>query len=102
MLYVREAPKKGFRLSERLLVSRKHSARLRGRIARYVVVRQGDLDWNGSTFAASRFAEITAVNAPDWQAELDLHSELVNKLGERLPAAVKGRFESLKGQLGQG
>ena len=55
-----------------------------------------NLDWNGLAFGAEKFANITAVNHAQWQQELTLHDELLNKLKYHLPAEMKSRYATLK------
>ena len=58
-----------------------------------------DLDWKGLAFGTEKFTQITAVNKAQWQQELTLHDELLNKLEYRLPAEMKSRYSALKQSL---
>ena len=60
------------------------------------IPQYGNLDWNGLAFGAEKFANITAVNQSQWQQELTLHDELLNKLQYHLPAEMKSRYAALK------
>ena len=55
-----------------------------------------NLDWNGLAFCTEKFASITAINQAQWQQELTLHDELLNKLQYHLPAEMKTRYSTLK------
>jgi phosphoenolpyruvate carboxykinase (GTP) len=55
------------------------------------------LDMHGmESFGKERLEAATAVEKSQWTDEMKLHGELVQKLAERLPAAVKKRYEELK------
>jgi phosphoenolpyruvate carboxykinase (GTP) len=57
-----------------------------------VMPRYEDLNWNGlAKMAATRFAELSEVNAAAWREELHSHDELFARLGPRLPAALEAR-----------
>jgi phosphoenolpyruvate carboxykinase (GTP) len=55
-----------------------------------------DLDWQGLSFSPEMYAQITAVSSSQWRQELALHDELLNKLHDRLPAAMSSRYQALK------
>ncbi len=55
------------------------------------------LDWQGLTFAPTKFATLTAINPIEWQQELKLHDELLNKLAHNLPTVMRTRYEALRG-----
>ena len=57
------------------------------------------LDWSGTNFSEDNFKAITLVNQSQWQQELVLHDELLNKLEYHLPAALKNRYGALKETL---
>ena len=60
-----------------------------------------DLDWKGlEGFAAEKYAAISSIDKPMWKQEMPLHREFFDKLGARLPGAMKARFERLEGELG--
>jgi phosphoenolpyruvate carboxykinase (GTP) len=55
------------------------------------------LDMQGlESFGADKFSAATAVEKPQWSKEMGLHGELIQKLSDRLPGAIKQRFEELK------
>ncbi len=47
-----------------------------------------DLNWTGSNFSATQYAQITSIDKGAWTAELALHDELFAQLKNRLPAAL--------------
>jgi hypothetical protein len=53
------------------------------------------LNWTGSDFTAEQFAQVTTQSADQWTAELDSHLELFDKIGSRLPEALRTRREAL-------
>ncbi|HET9580915.1 MAG TPA: phosphoenolpyruvate carboxykinase (GTP) [Usitatibacter sp.] len=59
------------------------------------------LDMDGVPgFTAERFVAATAVDKSQWSQEMKLHAELIEgKLGERVPAPVRSRYEELKAQF---
>ena len=58
--------------------------------------RYEDLDWNGLAFSREQFDHAISVDADAWRKELELHTELFEKLAERLPAALRRSRESLQ------
>ena len=65
------------------------------------VPRHKDIDWQGlEGFAAEKYLAISAIDKSMWKQEMPLHREFFDKLGERLPPAMKARFETLAGSLG--
>jgi phosphoenolpyruvate carboxykinase (GTP) len=55
------------------------------------------LDMQGlESFGADKLAAATHVERAQWGDEMKLHGELVQKLADRIPAAVKKRYEELK------
>jgi phosphoenolpyruvate carboxykinase (GTP) len=54
-----------------------------------------DINWQGSDFSAAEFEKITSQDKALWLKELESHTELFNKLGERLPAELKARQAEL-------
>jgi phosphoenolpyruvate carboxykinase (GTP) len=55
-----------------------------------------DLHWDGLDFSAEQFNDVMTVSKSDWQAEVQLHSELFEQLKHRLPAellATRGKIE---------
>ncbi len=49
------------------------------------------LNWTGFDFTKEQFETVTAQDKEQWIKELESHTELFNKLGDRLPAALKAR-----------
>ncbi|MET0312398.1 MAG: phosphoenolpyruvate carboxykinase (GTP), partial [Burkholderiaceae bacterium] len=47
--------------------------------------RYEDLNWQGLSFSAAQYAQVTSIEKKDWQAELALHTELFQQLSYRLP-----------------
>ncbi|HEX4943752.1 MAG TPA: phosphoenolpyruvate carboxykinase domain-containing protein, partial [Usitatibacteraceae bacterium] len=65
------------------------------------VPRHKDIDWRGmDSFGADKYLAITAIDKAMWKQEMPLHREFFDKLGERLPAVMRQRYESLAGLLG--
>jgi phosphoenolpyruvate carboxykinase (GTP) len=64
------------------------------------VPAHGDLDWRGlESFGADQFAAITAIDKAEWRHELQLHYELVDKLGATVPDEMKQRYDALGAAL---
>ena len=49
----------------------------------------GDLHWSGLDYSAEKFAKAIHVAVDDWKNELKLHTELFDRLGERVPKELK-------------
>ncbi len=49
------------------------------------------LNWTGSDFTKEQFDLVTSQDKDQWIKELESHTELFDKLGERLPEALKTR-----------
>jgi phosphoenolpyruvate carboxykinase (GTP) len=60
-----------------------------------IVPRYSDLHWDGLAFEQGKYATLTQINKAQWEAELKLHDELLAKLANRLPAAIKQRNAEL-------
>jgi phosphoenolpyruvate carboxykinase (GTP) len=58
-----------------------------------------DLTWDGLNFTAEQFETITSIDKDAWKAELDLHTELFDKLKYRLPAALEATKAALASRL---
>lgn len=54
-----------------------------------------DLNWTGSDFTKEQFAQVTSQDKALWVKEIESHTELFDKLGERLPKALKDRQAAL-------
>jgi phosphoenolpyruvate carboxykinase (GTP) len=44
-----------------------------------------DMHWDGIDFSAEKFKKVIAASVDEWKSELKLHSELFDRLGDRLP-----------------
>jgi phosphoenolpyruvate carboxykinase (GTP) len=65
------------------------------------VPRHKDIDWKGlEGFAAEKYLSISAIDLAMWKQEMPLHREFFDKLGARLPGAMRQRFETLARKLG--
>ena len=53
------------------------------------------LNWNGTDFSKEQFDLVTSQDKDQWIKELESHTELFNKLGDRLPEALKKRQAEL-------
>ena len=49
----------------------------------------GDMHWSGLDYSAEKFAKAIHVAIDDWKNELKLHTELFDRLGDRLPKELK-------------
>jgi len=58
-----------------------------------------DLDWNGLDFSREQYQQITAIDQGEWNAELELHEELFEKLRNRLPQELVDAKNRLKARL---
>jgi phosphoenolpyruvate carboxykinase (GTP) len=57
----------------------------------------GDLNWQGSSFSAAQYEQITSIDKAAWLQEIQLHSELFDTLQYHLPpalTAVKNDWEA--------
>lgn len=54
-----------------------------------------DLNWTGSDFTKEQFVQVTSQDKDLWVKEIESHTELFDKLGERLPKALKDRQAEL-------
>ncbi len=64
------------------------------------VPAHGDLDWRGlESFGADKFAAITAIDKAEWRQELQLHYELVDRLGATVPEEMIKRYDGLGAAL---
>ncbi|MGL5213391.1 MAG: phosphoenolpyruvate carboxykinase domain-containing protein, partial [Acinetobacter junii] len=53
------------------------------------------LNWTGIDFSKEQFETVTAQDKDQWIKELESHTELFTKLGDRLPQALKDRQNEL-------
>ncbi|MBC3833094.1 phosphoenolpyruvate carboxykinase (GTP) [Undibacterium amnicola] len=58
-----------------------------------------DLTWDGLSFTSEQFDLITSIDKDAWKAELELHTELFDKLKYRLPAALEATKATLASRL---
>jgi phosphoenolpyruvate carboxykinase (GTP) len=65
------------------------------------VPRQEDLEWQGLDLSREKFGELMALDRQAWLAELKLHSELFDRLEDRLPGELRSRREALAIRLQQ-
>ena len=64
-----------------------------------VTPRHTDLHWDGLDFAEAMYEMITAIDKAVWEAELQLHDELFDKLKHRLPAEMAAVKAALQARL---
>jgi phosphoenolpyruvate carboxykinase (GTP) len=57
--------------------------------------RYEDLTWQGLDFSKEKFDRITSIDHAAWQQEIDLHTELFDKLQHRMPAELKAVKDKL-------
>lgn len=58
-----------------------------------------DLTWDGLNFTKEQFDTITSIDKAAWKTELDLHTELFDKLQHRLPAQLQATKAALAERL---
>jgi phosphoenolpyruvate carboxykinase (GTP) len=58
-----------------------------------------DLHWEGVDFSQALFDRIMEVNKAEWQEEADSQSELLIKMGDKLPSAITSRRQALLAAL---
>jgi phosphoenolpyruvate carboxykinase (GTP) len=61
-----------------------------------ITPRYGDLKWEGLDFSQQAFDRITQIDKGEWQAEVKLHTELFDKLRQRLPAELEATRQQLE------
>ena len=65
------------------------------------VPRQDDLEWQGLDLSREKFGELMALERQAWLDELKLHSELFDRLEDRLPGELRSRRDGLATRLSQ-
>ncbi|OAV07031.1 Phosphoenolpyruvate carboxykinase GTP [Moraxella catarrhalis] len=60
-----------------------------------------DINWDQSDFTKAQFELVTSQDKDAWIKELESHAELFDKLGERMPAALKAHNAKLKADIEQ-
>jgi phosphoenolpyruvate carboxykinase (GTP) len=58
-----------------------------------------DLTWEGLNFTAEQFQTITSIDKDAWKAELNLHTELFDKLNYHLPKELQETKAALEKRL---
>jgi phosphoenolpyruvate carboxykinase (GTP) len=58
-----------------------------------------DVDWNGLEFSKEQFDAVMSLDSELWLKELELHGELFDKLGDRLPKELSAIRELLTASL---
>jgi len=59
-----------------------------------------DLHWDGLDFSAEQFNDVMSVSKSDWQAEVQLHSDLFEQLKHRLPAELLATRSKIEQRIG--
>jgi len=62
--------------------------------------RYEDLHWDGLAFSPAAYEQIASVDAQAWRDELHSHSELFDRLRDRLPAQLEATRQRLARRLG--
>ena len=58
-----------------------------------------DITWTGLNFTAQQYEQVTRIDAAEWTAELQLHTELFTQLAYHLPSALTQAQASLQARL---
>jgi phosphoenolpyruvate carboxykinase (GTP) len=58
-----------------------------------------DITWTGLNFTAQQYEQVTRIDAVEWNAELQLHTELFTQLAYHLPSALTQVQASLQARL---
>lgn len=61
--------------------------------------RYGDLNWQGLEFGEHRFIEVMQIDGFTWNKELISHDQLFQKIGDKLPEALKMQRRSIGQRL---
>ncbi len=59
----------------------------------------GDMNWRGSDFSQAAFDSVMRMDKADWQAEMQLHAELFERLKLRMPEALERHRQVLSTQI---
>ena len=65
------------------------------------VPREEDIEWRGLDLSREKFGELMALDRRAWLDELKLHSELFDRLEDRLPSELRNRRDALTARLQQ-
>jgi phosphoenolpyruvate carboxykinase (GTP) len=66
-----------------------------------VTPRYSDITWKGLNFTAQQYEQVTRMDAAEWAAELQLHTELFTQLAYHLPPALTQVQAGLQARLSQ-
>jgi phosphoenolpyruvate carboxykinase (GTP) len=58
-----------------------------------------ELNWEGLPFTPEQFRQVTDIDLPAWEKELQLHHELFQQLEQRLPAELKATKAKIEKRL---
>jgi len=59
----------------------------------------GDITWTGLNFTVQQYEQVTHIDAAEWKAELQLHTELFTQLAYHLPSALTQVQAGLQARL---
>jgi phosphoenolpyruvate carboxykinase (GTP) len=58
-----------------------------------------ELNWEGLPFTAEQFRQVTDIDLPAWEKELELHHELFRQLAQGLPPELKATKAQIEKRL---
>lgn len=61
--------------------------------------RYEELNWEGLPFTKQQFEQVTSIDLPAWEKELELHHELFQQLEHRLPQELKATKAKIEKRL---
>src|SRR5438552_9651207 len=64
-----------------------------------VAPRYHDLNWQGLDFTPAKFNQVMQIDRSTWNKELSSHDQLFQKIGKKLPEALRTQRESLDRKL---
>jgi phosphoenolpyruvate carboxykinase (GTP) len=64
-----------------------------------IAPRYGDLNWNGLNFSEAQFDQVMSGDRSTWNKELASHDQLFQKIGAKLPEALRVQRETLERKL---